>query len=282
MPQSRRLKQFLVSLPDPAETVERIARFLKSYFENSGSRGAVIGLSGGVDSSVTASLCALALKPEKVLGLSMPDGETDPRSVRDARLVAEDLRIRLRQIEISPVISSFVSTVPSRTRSRIVQGNLKARARAMLLFYYANLENRLVVGTGDKSEIMIGYFTKFGDGASDLLPIGDLYKTSVRQLARHLGLRERIAAKPSTPGLWPTQSARKELGESYEVIDLILWALEHWWTPQEIAAELAVSLRLVNSVYARWISSEHKRRMPLIPKIGFRTVGLDFRLPYNA
>jgi NAD+ synthase len=149
----------------------------------------------------------------------------------------------------------------------------------MVLYYFANTERGLVVGTGDKSEIMLGYFTKFGDGACDILPLADLYKTSVRNLARHLGIPERIRVKASSPELWPGQTAERELGLSYEKLDRILWGLERWMIPEEIARETGLKLALVRKVRERWLKSEHKRRPPLAMKLGYRTAGDDLRLP---
>ena len=150
----------------------------------------------------------------------------------------------------------------------------------MLLYYLANENRGLVVGTGDKSELMLGYFTKFGDGACDIQPLADLYKTSVRDLARHLGLPKRVYSKPASPELWPGQTAEKELGLSYEKLDQMLWGLERWVSPADIAAEIGVPVALVRKIRDRWLCSEHKRRPPLALKIGYRTAGADLRLPY--
>ena len=126
---------------------------------------------------------------------------------------------------------------------------------------------------------MLGYFTKFGDGACDILPLADLYKTSIRNLARHLGIPERIRVKASSPELWPGQSAERELGLSYEKLDRILWGLERWMTPEGIVEETGLKLPLVKKVRERWLKSEHKRRPPLALKLGYRTAGDDLRLP---
>src|SRR5256884_7540511 len=171
---------------------------------------------------------------------------------------------------------------PSKMKySVIAYGNLKARLRAMILYYYANTSNGLVVGTGDKSEIMLGYFTKYGDGACDIQPIADLYKSTVRDLARHMGLPRRIFSKPSSPELWPGQIAEDELGLKYSKLDSILWRLERWMPSQEISDELQIPLRTVERVRSRWLKSDHMRRSPLSIKLGFRTAGQDLRIPYS-
>jgi NAD+ synthase len=129
---------------------------------------------------------------------------------------------------------------------------------------------------------MMGYFTKWGDAAADITPIMDLYKTQVRKLAIHLGIPQELTLKPSTPALWPAQLAETELGLKYETLDLILYGLEKFMTTNEIADQLRIQKAIVNAVKNRWLANEHKRRMPLAPKLGYRTVGNDFRLPRHT
>ena len=268
------------AIRDPEETVSRLERFLTTHLEEAGARCLVLGISGGLDSSVAAVLCAHALGGRRVLGISLPEKETrNDRALEDARLVASKFRIRFKIIDITPIVETSRNALAARMAKGIPWGNVKARLRAMVLYYHANTERGLVVGTGDKSEIMLGYFTKFGDGACDILPLADLYKTSVRSLARHLGIPERIRVKASSPELWPGQTAEKELGLSYEKLDRILWGLERWMTPEEIVEETGLKLTLVKKVRERWLKSEHKRRPPLAMKLGYRTAGDDLRLP---
>jgi NAD+ synthase len=129
---------------------------------------------------------------------------------------------------------------------------------------------------------MMGYFTKWGDAAADISPIMDLYKTQVRKLALHLGIPKDLALKPSTPALWPNQLAESELGIKYETLDLMLYGLERFMTPVEVAEQLDIEKVMVEKVKSRWLANEHKRRMPLASKIGYRTVGNDFRLPRHT
>ncbi len=270
---------------EPEETIERIKRFLKTQTEKSGASSLVVGMSGGLDSSVAASLCALAIGGRKVLGLIMPERETwNEKNILDAREVGEKFGIRLKLVDITGLVAASVQSVQANPEGseRIAIGNIKARLRAMLLYYHANVTRGLVVGTGDKSEIMLGYFTKYGDGACDLLPLADLYKTTVADLAKHLRLPERVYSKPASPELWPGQTAAKELGEGYDKLDAILWALERWMGPNQIAEEMGLPLRRVEKVRERWLKSEHKRRPPLALKMGYRTAGQDLRLPYQA
>ena len=268
------------AIREPEETVTRLERFLRTHLEEGGARCLVVGMSGGLDSCVTAALCSRALGGRQVLGISLPEKETrNDKALGDARLVASKYQIRFKIIDITPIAGASRNTLDARQASGVPWGNVKARLRAMVLYYFANGEHGLVVGTGDKSEIMLGYFTKFGDGACDILPLADLYKTSVRNLAKYLGIPERIRVKASSPELWPGQTAEKELGLGYEKLDRILWGLERWMMPEEIAAETGLKLGLVRKVRERWLKSEHKRRPPLTMKLGYRTAGDDLRLP---
>lgn len=268
-------------LQDPAETVERIIRFLKTHAERTRARYLIVGMSGGLDSSVVAALCSKAVGGRKTMGFCIPEIETrNPTNVRDAEEIARKFGITIRVVDISPATEAVAHVLQRRRKGRIVPwGNVKARLRALILYYYANLNNGLVVGTGDKSEIMLGYFTKYGDGACDIQPLADLYKTSLRQLARYLQLPSRIYSKPSSPELWPGQTAEKELGLDYEKIDVILWGLERWMSPSEISGILPIPISIVERIRRRWLLSEHKRRPPLAMKLGFRTPGLDLRVP---
>ena len=272
------------SLEDPDETVDRIVRFLRTHSERIEARHLVIGMSGGLDSSVTAALCAKALGGKRTLGLCLPEADTRSlRSIQDAREVAGKFGISFKTLDMTNLVQTASNLLhPSKKKDGVVPyGNLKARLRAIILYYYANTSKGLVVGTGDKSEIMLGYFTKYGDGACDIQPIADLYKSSVRDLAVHLAIPRRIFSKPSSPELWPGQKAEDELGLPYNKLDSILWRLERWMPPKEISAELGIPLRMVARVRDRWLQSEHKRRPPLAIKFGFRTTGQDMRIPYS-
>jgi len=194
--------------------------------------------------------------------------------------VAEKFGFATETIDISPTLKACFQSIPVYDEAdKLSRGNLKARTRMIYLYYYANRLKRIVCGSSDKSETMMGYFTKWGDAAADLSPLMDLYKTQVRRLALHIGVPKEIATKPSTPALWPGHLAEEELGVKYETLDLILHGLEHFMKTEEIAQQLNLETRLVDDVKRRWLASEHKRRMPLTVKIGYRTVGVDFRLP---
>ena len=262
----------------------RIKRFIRTYVENSGAKGIVLGMSGGIDSNTIAALSALAIGGDKVLGLMLPEKETyNPKDIEDAQTVADKFGIQTQLCEITPALESFYKSIPVfDPADRLCKGNIKARTRMVYIYYHANKLNKIVCGSSDKSETMMGYFTKWGDVAADIAPIMDLYKTQVRKLAEHIGIPTDLATKPSTPALWPNQSAEGELGIKYEVLDLILFGLERFMSIKEIAEQLNLEEAEVEKIKARWLSVEHKRRMPLTPKLGYRTVGTDFRLPHST
>lgn len=266
---------------DFSETQKRICRFIKEYVENTAAKGIVLGLSGGIDSATIAALSSLAIGGENVLGLMLPEKENfNQKDIDDATTVADQFNISTQICDMTQTLNGFYREIPIfDPADRLCKGNIKARTRMIFLYYYANKQNRIVCGSSDKSETMMGYFTKWGDAAADIAPILDLYKTQVRKLALHMGIPKELALKPSTPGLWPNQLAETELEIKYETLDLILFGLERFIPLEEIAQQLNVDLTLVEKVKARWLLNEHKRRLPLAPKVGYRTVGNDFRLP---
>ena len=269
---------------DFSEAEKRITRFIKEYVEKAESSGIILGLSGGVDSNTIAALSSLSIGGDRVLGLLIPEQETfNQKDISDAMSVAEKFGLKTQVCGITPILESFYRVIPIFDNSdKLCKGNIKARTRMILLYYYANKLNRIVCGSSDKSETMMGYFTKWGDVAADISPIMDLYKTQVRRLAEHLGVPTELATKPSTPALWPNQFAETELGIKYETLDLILYGLEHFMDTQEIAEQLNVDVAVVDKVKKRWLSAEHKRRVLLAPKLGYRTIGTDFRLPRST
>ena len=261
----------------------RITDFIRTYVNDSGTTGAVVGLSGGVDSSVTAYLLVRALGRDNVVGVILPYKTTPPEDIRDAKYIAETLGIKYYYIDISNVRNAFTEAIPEfDEENRVAVGNLLPRIRMTILYYFANKLNKIVAGTGDKSELLIGYFTKYGDGGVDTLPIGDLYKTQVRYLGKYLGLPDGIAFKPSSPRLWEGQTAEGELGVKYEDIDVILHALIDYRMSIEQAVEATGKPpELVQAVWRRVVSTEHKRRTPVVPRVSMRTIGLDWRMPIN-
>jgi len=267
---------------DWSDVKTKIRRFIKDYVKASGAEGIVSGLSGGLDSSTTAALSALAIGGDKVLGLLLPEQETyNVEDIEHVKLVAEKFRFKTEIVDITPTLKAFYNSISIfEPTDKICKGNIKARTRIIYIYYYANRRNLLVCGSSDKSETMMGYFTKWGDVAADISPVMDLYKTQVRKLAQHIGIPKEIVTKPASPALWPGQLAEEELGIKYETLDLILYGLEHFMKTGEIAQQLGIEEELVDKIKRRWLFMEHKRRMPLTTKIQYRTVGADFRLPH--
>lgn len=203
--------------------IEIIAKWLKDYLETSGAGGYVIGLSGGVDSTVAAALAVKAVGPEKVLGVCMPC-YSNPEDEDLARQVAKWLGITLLKIDLNKIydIFEFMVAAPLLDRRVIAPFNVKPRLRMVALYRIANAYDYLVVGTGDKSEALVGYFTKYGDGGVDLLPIGDLYKTEVQKMAREMGVPSRIVERVPSAGLWPGQTDEGEMNITYAELDQML------------------------------------------------------------
>lgn len=247
---------------------KRIAAFISSKVQESGASGAVIGLSGGIDSSLTAYLSVEALGSENVLGLLLPEkGITSEEDIDDALLVAKTLGIEHKVIEISWVLQSFSKVITDFDKTNIVaSGNLKARTRMCILYYHANLMHRMVVGTGNKTELLLGYFTKYGDGGIDIEPLGGLYKTQVRGLARYMGIPARIIDKIPTAGLWKGQTDEGELGVPYDTADKILTMLVD--EKMDVSAVKKVfSSDDVDRLIGLLRANEHKRMPPQAPEI---------------
>jgi|SRR3989344_579909 len=232
--------------------VKTIIRFIKKQTE--GSDGVVVGLSGGIDSSVVAALCVRALGKNHVIGVSLPEkGVTLRRDVEDARQLAEQLGIRFQICPITPLVDALPLVYTNFQEHQTALANAKARARMMILYGFANFNSYRVVGTGNKSELSIGYFTKYGDGGVDFLPIGNLYKFQVVELAAYLGIPGAIVVKKPTAGLWRGQTDEDELGVTYDELDKILQG-----KTKGIATDKIARIReLVEN-------SEHKRAMPSV------------------
>lgn len=264
-------------------TVTRIERFIKDYVEKTKAKGVAVALSGGIDSCTTAALSALAIGGNDVTVLYMPERETYSQiEAKHAKKVAGKFKFKLETIEITPILQALYKALPIYDEhDKVSRGNLKARARMICLYYYANRLCKIVCGSSDKSETMMGYFTKWGDVAADISPLMDLYKTQVRLVAAHIGIPKEIISKPSTPQLWQGQLAEQELGIKYETLDLILLGLENFMSLEEVAEQLQLEIDFVKTIKNRWLANEHKRRPPLTLKQEFRTIGADFRLPYT-
>lgn len=258
---------------DVENIVEKITEFIRHNVESSGLKGAVVAASGGIDSSTTLALTARALGPENVRALTMPERDITPEGdITDVMRLARSLDVTCDTIDITPLITVMNQTLPLYDPSdRVSSGNLKARARMIIAYHYSNTLGRMVIGSSNKTEWLTGYFTKHGDGAVDLIPLADLYKNQIRQLARYLELPEIIIEKTPTAGLWPGQTDEGELGVTYDNLDLILYGTEIGLSEEEIAGELGIPLITVRGVLKRVETNEHKRRLPLILRLSTPT-----------
>ncbi len=249
-------------------THEHLVSFIKQTVEDAGAEGATLGISGGIDSTTTAHLAVEALGVDGLHGLVMPSEVNDPEIMSDAERVAEDLGIDYDVIEIQPIAEQFFEAVPEATASQMATGNVYVRTRAVLNYFVANAENRIVLGTGNRAEAMTGYFTKYGDQAVDCNPIGGLYKQQVRQLAAYMGVDHDLVMQTPTAGMWSGQTDEDELGLSYDQLDAIL-AL-HIDGPLSTAATVrlleGVDQPAISRVKKLVAASEHKRSMPPAPE----------------
>lgn len=247
---------------------DAIHRFILLKVREARADGIVVGLSGGIDSSLVAALCAQALGPDRVLGLLMPHSANSAADMKDAALLAKRLGISHEKIGIVKMVSSIETACPHKSVDRLLKGNLRARCRMLLLYWHANQLNYLVAGTGNRSELLTGYFTKYGDGGCDILPIGGLYKTQVRALASFIGLPKHLVHKVPTAGLWPGQTDEGELGITYGKLDLVLHYAFDMKLDQFKCAKLAgVSAKKVEAILGRCRKSRHKLEMPQIAQI---------------
>lgn len=243
---------------------------MRDFLESSGVKGFVIGLSGGVDSATTYFLASKAVGVDKVLALIMHDSTVTPKEdVEDAKELVRIVGGSFHVIDIAPIVDAYVSAIPIYEPTDLVPvGNLRARIRMSLLYYYANKLNYAVLGTGDRSEIFLGYFTKYGDGGVDLLPIAPLLKSQVRRVAAKLGVPDRVAFKPSSPRLWAGQTAEGELGFSYDVADVVIHAIEDLkMSPEEASEATGVPMSIISRMLELNRSSAHKRSMPPSPSL---------------
>ncbi len=250
---------------DNERTRDIIIRELRSFFDEAGLDRAVLGLSGGVDSSTTLMLVKEAIGPENTYVYLLPSRTTSQESIANALRMVKVAGIpedNYRIINIEPILKTFTSALG--ITDRVVRGNTAARTRMTILYAEAKRLGAAVIGTGDRSEWLIGYFTKYGDGAADIFPIMDIYKTQLRRFAEYLGVPPEIAYRPSTPELWEGQTAEGELGLSYETIDDILYLIFDEGLSREEVVEKGFNERDVDLVLELHRRSEHKRRMPKI------------------
>ena len=254
-----------------------LSGFIQSEVRRAGFHRVIVGLSGGVDSSLAASLAAAAMGPRNVWGVGMPYKASSPESLTHARLIAEKLGINFFQVDITPQIDAYFAAFPDADHIR--RGNKMARERMTVLYDHSARLEALVLGTSNKTELLLGYGTLYGDMASALNPIGDLYKTQVRCLASHLAVPPEIVGKQPSADLWVGQTDEEELGFTYEAVDRLLYYLVDRRYKPPALIELGFEAQFVEAVSRKIQSSQYKRRPPVIAKISGRTIDRDFRYP---
>ena len=248
--------------------------FIKSEITRAGFLKAVVGLSGGIDSALSCVLAAEALGPENVLAVRMPYKSSSPESLDHAQMVIEQFKVQSKTIEITDMVDPLIEHDPEISNMR--KGNIMARARMIVLYDQSEVFKGLVVGTGNKTEILLGYSTLWGDSASALNPIGDLYKAQVRQLSRAMGVPAAIIDKAPSADLWAGQTDEDELGFTYEDIDRLLYLLvDQRYIPDE-CVDAGFDHAFVEKVVTRIRRNQFKRMLPPIAKISNRTIGYDF------
>jgi len=264
-------------LLNPEVTRQVLVAFLRREIGRFGFQKAVLGLSGGLDSSLACFLAAEALGAENVLALFLPYRTSVPESAEHARLVVQQTGVRTQEIDITPMVDPYLEQYPQMGNVR--RGNVMARMR-MIVWYDQSVQwNGLVVGTSNKTELLLGYGTLFGDMASAVNPLGDLYKTQVRQMARAVGIPEAIVQKAPSADLWLGQTDEGELGFTYAEVDKLLYLLvDERYTPQEAIAA-GFEARFVAAVLRKVRTSQFKRMPPIIAKVSRRDVGHDFLYP---
>lgn len=262
---------------DAAAVAELLTGFIAQEIGKTGLSRAVIGLSGGVDSALSASLAVRALGPGNVLCVMMPYSGSSPESVAHAELLAGQLGVRTEKVEITPMVDPLIALEPEMDRVR--RGNIMARERMIILYDRSSRERGLVVGTGNKTEMLLGYSTLFGDSACAINPLGDLYKTQVWQLAEYLGIPDQIVRKAPSADLWAGQTDEGELGFTYERIDELLVQMIDERQSDEQLVSRGFDAEFVRSIRSMIRRNQFKRMPPVIAKVGFRTVNADFRYP---
>jgi NAD+ synthase len=258
--------------------VGALESFVADAVQSAGSHGVVVGLSGGIDSALAAALAARALGAERVHAVFMPYRTSNPESARDAAAVVESLGLGLLTIDITPMVDAYFATAAP-DADPVRRGNLMARSRMAILFDQAKKHGCLVLGTSNKTEILLGYSTVFGDNASSINPLGDLYKQQIWQLARYVKLPERVIAKPPSADLWPDQTDEGELGFPYSTADEVLYLLfDQGLTEDEVVAR-GYPEKSVRRIVELERQNRFKRRLMLIARLSGSAVNLDREIP---
>jgi NAD+ synthase len=262
---------------NPETATEILTRFIREEVTKIGYNHVVVGISGGVDSSTSAFLAARSLGRENVWGILMPYKTSSPDSLRHAREVVEQTGIRSETIEITPMVDAYFDRFPDADNTR--RGNVMARQRMIVLYDKSAEHKALVLGTSNKTEALLGYTTLWGDMACALNPLGDLYKTQVRQLAAFLGVSDEIIAKAPSADLWAGQTDEDELGFTYDRVDKLLYLMVDQRFAVAELVDAGYKEEFIREVFEKVQRTQYKRRLPLIAKLSHRTIDRDFRYP---
>lgn len=247
------------------EDVESLRDFIRCTIRDTGCSGVVIGLSGGIDSAVVTKLCVDALGPERVLNVFMPSRVTPAEDYKVTKEMSTMWGTEYRVVDIQPAVDALSAVLLSGEDTPLERGNISARCRMTVLYNLAKKRGYLVMGTSNQSEIMMGYFTKFGDGACDVTPLANMYKTEVRQIAGMIGIPEEVIAKPPSAGLWEGQTDESEMGIKYVDLDSILYDMEQDRTDAQIAADTGLPKEQIVQIRKQVESMEHKRLPAIRP-----------------
>ncbi|UCD57660.1 MAG: NAD+ synthase [Candidatus Hydrogenedentota bacterium] len=262
---------------NPELVTKILTRFIKEEVTKIGFKHVVVGISGGVDSSTSAFLAARALGKENVWGIIMPYKTSNPDSLSHAREVVEKTGIRTETVEITPMVDAYFEKYPGADNKR--RGNVMARQRMIVLYDKSAEHDALVLGTSNKTEFLLGYTTLWGDMACAVNPLGDLYKTQVRQLAKFLGVPDEIIGKPPSADLWVGQTDEAELGFTYREVDRLLYLMVDKRFAVSELVEAGYEEGFIKNVFEKIQRSQYKRRLPVVAKLSHRTVDRDFRYP---
>ncbi len=264
---------------DPEATADILTRFIREEVAKSGFNHIVVGISGGVDSATSAFLAARALGAENIWGIIMPYKTSNPDSARHAREVVMRTGIRNETVAITPMVDAYFQSFPDADSKR--RGNVMARQRMIVLYDRSAQHEALVLGTGNKTEALLGYTTLWGDMACGLNPLGDLYKTQVRQLAAYLGVPDEIIGKPPSADLWAGQTDEDELGFTYEEVDRLLYLMVDKRYAVAELVDAGYTEEFIQTVFQKMQKTQYKRRMPLIAKLSHQTIDGDFCSPHD-
>ncbi len=254
---------------DPVKTQAMVEEFIKHTLKKANQSGVVVAVSGGIDSAVAFVSSVKALGADQVTAITLPERDITPQSdIDDVMRLCEAFEVTCERVEITPILHVMCENIPDfEGKDRVAYGNMKARLRMLLAYYYANTRRAMVMGTSNKTELYLGYYTKYGDGGVDVMPFADLYKCQIRALGRYLGVPKSITEKPASARLWAGQDTEKDLGLPYDSLDLIVHTHFQGWKSAKIATETGVNQSIVEGIVARIAANEHKRSLPAILRL---------------